>query len=206
MLRQGSGAMRLFALPVILSLLPACEMGFPAGSEPQGELKFLDMGDQPKLKPQRGDLLGENPTGMLTPPAGAIAVDEKPYPYAQDQVELAAAELHNPLPASPEVIEKGEFVFENVCIVCHGPEGAGDGNLTRLFPKPPSLMTQKVRDWTDGRLFHQAMRGQGSMPSHASVASKDDIWSVIHYIRTMQERLPVAPPDEGAASEGGEDQ
>ena len=45
--------------------------------------------------------------------------------------------------------------------------GAGDGELTALFPKPPSLMTQKVRDWPDGQLFHRPMRGQNSMPSHA---------------------------------------
>ena len=184
-------ARRVLALPLLLALLPACEMGLPTGAEPHTETNRLDMGDQPKLKPQRGDLLGEHPMGMLAPPVGALAVDEESYPYAQDEADLAAAELSNPLEASPEAVEHGQFIWENVCIVCHGDEGAGDGNLTRLFPAPPSLMTQKVRDWPDGRLFHQVMRGQGSMPSHASVVTKEDIWSVIHHVRSMQERLPV---------------
>lgn len=197
---------RLSALLLLALGLPSCEFGLPAGAEPHREGNFIDMGDQPKLKPQRGDLLGETPTGMLAPPAGSVAVDELPYPYAQDEGELAGAELENPLSADPDVLAHGEFVFENVCITCHGPEGAGDGHLTKLFPAPPSLMTQKVRDWSDGRIFHLPKRGQGSMPSHASVVSDRDIWSVIHHLRDMQARLAVAPAEDAASTpEGGED-
>ena len=53
-------------------------------------------------------------------------------------------------------------------------------------------MTQKVRDWPDGQLFHRPMRGQGSMPSHARQVDARDIWSVILYIREMQTVEPVA--------------
>jgi mono/diheme cytochrome c family protein len=196
--------LQLFAVLLLALCLPSCEFGLPAGAEPHTEGNFLDMGDQPKLKPQRGDLLGETPTGMLAPPAGSVAADEQPYPYAQAEGELAGAELENPLQADAEVLAHGKFVFENVCITCHGAEGAGDGHLTRLFPKPPSLMTQKLRDWSDGRIFHVPKRGQGSMPSQASIVSDRDIWSIIHHLRDMQARLPVAPPDDTAAtSEGG---
>ena len=90
-------------------------------------------------------------------------------------------------------------MYENVCIVCHGARGAGDGNLTLLFPKPPSLMTQRVRDWPDGEIFHRPMRGQGSMPSHARQVDARDVWSVVHYIRQMQSEEPVAPPPPAAA-------
>ena len=55
-------------------------------------------------------------------------------------------------------------------------------------------MTQKVRDWPDGQLFHRPMRGQNSMPSHARQVDARDAWSVIHYIRQMQKVEPVAPP------------
>lgn len=188
---------------VALALLSGagCEVGLPAGSEPHRELNFINMGDQPKYKPQRGDLFGEDPTGMRAPPVGAVATDEEPYPYDQKQGERAGAELENPLRPTPEVMEQGKFIFENVCIVCHGPRAAGDGHLTRLFPKPPSLMTQKVRDWTDGRIFHLPMRGQGSMPSHATQLEPHEIWAVIHYIRALQKAEPVAPPPPGAQSQ-----
>jgi mono/diheme cytochrome c family protein len=136
----------------------------------------------------------------MEPQPGTVAVGEKPYPYAQNEADKAGAELVNPLKPTPDVIAHGKFVFENVCITCHGPRGAGDGHVTALFPKPPSLMTQKVRDWPDGQLFHRPMRGQNSMPSHARQVDERDAWSVILYIRELQKVEPVAPPPPVPAS------
>ena len=179
---------------LLVSALPACDLGLPAGRTPHREGNFLDMADQPKQKPQRGDLFGAKPTGMIEPQPGTVATSDNPYPFAQNEAELAGQKLVNPLPASPEVLAHGQFVFENVCIACHGKQGAGDGPVTALFPKPPSLMTQKVRDWPDGQIYHRPARGQGSMPSHARQVDARDIWSVVHYVRKMQRELPVAPP------------
>ena len=75
---------------------------------------------------------------------------------------------------------------------------------TMVFPTPPSLMTQKVRDWPDGRIFHVPMRGQNSMPRYARQVSQQDIWSVIHYIRKLQAELPVAPPADVGTAEGAQ--
>ncbi len=189
---------KLALLPLLAGLwagvLTGCDTGLPAGRTPHREFNFLDMADQPKLKPQRSDIFGDKPTGMLAPPLGAVAVGEMPYPFSQEQAEAAAVANRNPLPATKEVLAKGKFVFENICLTCHGPEGAGDGPLTWVYPKPPSLMTQRVRDFTDGAIFHRPMRGQKSMPSHARQISQDDAWAVVHYIRSLQDRLPVAPP------------
>ena len=186
-----------FAL--LVASLPACDVGLPAGRTPHREGNRLDMADQPKQKPQRGDLFGSRPTGMLEPPPGTVATTDTPYPFAQNEADLAGQKFVNPLPASPQVIAHGQFVYENVCIACHGKQGAGDGPVTALFPKPPSLMTQKVRDWPDGQIYHRPARGQGSMPSHARQVDARDIWSLVHYIRKMQRELPVAPPPAAAA-------
>jgi mono/diheme cytochrome c family protein len=190
-MRNAAPALLVAALATCLA---ACDLGLPAGRTPHREGNRLDMGDQPKLKPQRADVFGGRPTGLMEPPAGTVAVGETPYPFAQNQADLAGAELTNPLPASPEVIAHGRFVYDNVCISCHGPKGAGDGLVTQLFPKPPSLMTQKVRDWPDGQLFHRPMRGQNSMPTQARQIDMRDAWAAVHYIRAMQKVEPVAPP------------
>jgi len=198
-MRNAACALSLVALAALLS---ACDVGLPAGRTPHAEGNFLDMSDQPKLKPQRKDIFLARPTGIMEPQAGTVAVADAPYPYAQNEADKAGAELVNPLQPSPDVIAHGKFVYENVCITCHGPKGAGDGHVTALFPKPPSLMTQKVRDWPDGQLFHRPMRGQNSMPSHARQVDARDAWSVIHYIRQMQKSEPVAPavaPASGAS-------
>jgi mono/diheme cytochrome c family protein len=182
------------------ALVAGCDVGLPAGRTPHREGNRLDMVDQPKLKPQRGDMYLARATGAMAPQAGAVAVGEAPYPYAQNEAERAGAEVVNPLPPTPATLAHGRFVYENVCITCHGPRGAGDGHVTALFPKPPSLMTQKVRDWPDGQLFHRPMRGQNSMPSHARQVNAQDAWSVIHYIRQMQKAAPVAEPASAPAA------
>jgi len=188
-------------LGALTVLLTGCDVGLPAGRSPHTEGNRLDMVDQPKLKPQRNDPFGSGRVvSRLEPPIGAVAVGDTPYPYAQNEAARAGAELVNPLAATPEVVAHGRFVYENFCITCHGPKGAGDGHVTALFPKPPSLMTQKVRDWPDGELFHRPMRGQNSMPSHARQIDARDAWSVVHYIRQMQSVEPVAPPPATPAS------
>lgn len=191
---------RALAVGALAVMFAGCDVGLPAGRSPHREGNFLDMADQPKPKPQRADLYTARTPGSLEPPAGAIAADDTPYPYAQNEAVRAGAELVNPLRPTPGVLAHGKFVYENVCITCHGPRGGGDGTLTAVFTKPPSLMTQKVRDWPDGELFHRPMRGQGSMPSHARQIDARDAWSVVLYIRQMQSVEPVAPPPPAAAT------
>ncbi len=158
------------------------------------------MGDQPKLKPQRGDLFGGQPTGMLEPPPGAVATDEHPYPYAQDEAELAGQELVNPLPASPEVLAHGQFVFENVCIACHGAQGAGDGHGDHALPQAP-----QPDDPEGARLARRTASStarcaaRARCPATRGRSTQRDIWSVVHYIRKLQGELPVAPPPPTAA-------
>jgi len=158
------------------------------------------MGDQLKLKPQRKDLFLGRPTGLMEPQPGTVAASDTPYPYAQNEADRAGAELVNPLQPTPEVLAQGKWVYENVCITCHGAKGAGDGTVTALFPKPPSLMTQKVRDWPDGQLVHRPMRGQNSMPSHARQVDQHEAWAVVLWIREMQKTEPVAPPPAAPAT------
>jgi len=135
------------------------------------------------------------PTGLLRPPAGAVARGEHPYHLTQEQADLAAKQV-NRLEPTAKNIARGKWHFENICVACHGPAAAGDGEVARLFPKPPSLMTQKVRDWTDGRIYHVPMRGQNSMPSHSRLITREDLWAVVLYIRSLQAKLPVAPEPE----------
>lgn len=199
-MRNATRTLALVALTVFFS---GCDLGLPAGRTPHREGNRLDMGDQPKLKPQRKDVFGARATGLMEPQPGTLAVGDSPYPYAQNEADRAGAELVNPLQPTHEVLAQGRFVYENVCITCHGPKGAGDGVVTALFPKPPSLMTQKVRDWPDGQLFHRPMRGQNSMPSHARQVDARDAWSAIHYIRQMQKVEPAsatAPSAPGSAA------
>ncbi len=174
------------------------EYGLPAGTSPHREFNFLDMGDQPKMKAQRGDLLG-GPSFMPAP--GSIPRGFHPYRYV-GQPEQAERNLKNPLsPGDVGVAARGKEMFERLCVPCHGMQGAGDGTVVaKGFPQPPSLMTQKIRDWGDGHIYHVISEGQNIMPSYAAQTKPHDRWAVIRHIRTLQSSLPVAAPLPGASS------
>ena len=79
----------LGSLSLLMLVSAGCEFGLPAGDEPHREFNFLDMADQPKLKPQRAAPL------RVEAPVGAVSVDYHPYPYAADQGVLAGRQLEN---------------------------------------------------------------------------------------------------------------
>ena len=60
----------------LLAALAGCDVGLPAGRMPHREGNRLDMIDQPKLKPQRKDIFGSRPTGLMEPQPGTVAIGE----------------------------------------------------------------------------------------------------------------------------------
>jgi len=182
---------------LVLGAVACNEYGIPAGPSPHREFNFLDMGDQPKMKAQRGDLRGG--PSFLTPP-GAIPQDFEPYPY-KGQPDRAGVELNNPLSeGDAKMLERGKLMFERYCVPCHDATGAGKGLvIEKGFPAPPSLMTQKVRDWSDGRIFHVITDGQNIMPSYATQIRPRDRWAAVEWVRDLQSKQPVAPPAANAA-------
>ena len=54
------------------------------------------------------------------------------------------------------------------------------------FPNPPSLHSEKVRNWKDGNIFHVITEGQNIMPSYSSQLTRQERWAVVLYIRALQ--------------------
>jgi len=153
-----------------------------------------DMANSPAQKAYEYSADLPHHRSALTPPAGTIPRNYEPYPYKEDP-EGAGRNLKNPLPRTEEVLLAGQKTFNIYCIVCHGPKGLGDGPIIPKFPKPPSLQSEKVRNWTDGRIYHVITTGQNLMPSYASQIDPNTRWAVIHYIRALQRAENPAPGD-----------
>lgn len=153
-----------------------------------------DMADQPALKAQKYDPNLPHHRSLLTPVPGTIARDVQPYPYKGDP-EGAGQNLKNPLPATREILLAGEKVFKTYCSVCHGSEGLGNGSVVPPFPPPPSLHSEKIRGWSDGRIYHVVTEGQGIMPAYASQIEPEKRWTAIHYVRALQRAHHPKPED-----------
>lgn len=145
----------------------------------------------PAVKAQR---LGPFREPMRTPVEGTIPQNYQPYHYANDP-EGAGRNLKNPLSRDRVTLERGQKLYNTFCIVCHGSRGEGDGTVVPKFPRPPSLLSEKVRNWPDGRIYHVITIGQNLMPSYASQLDPTERWAVIHYVRVLQRAGNPLPSD-----------
>ncbi|HRK01030.1 MAG TPA: cytochrome c [Oligoflexia bacterium] len=152
------------------------------------------MADSPAVKGQERDSDGN---GMGVPPEGTVPQGYQPYAHRGDPD--AAKGLRNPLRSTKPVLARGKLMFETYCMVCHGRKGEGDGSIVPKFPRPPTLHSEKVRDWSDGQIFHVISDGQNLMPKYASQIAPEDRWAIVHYVRTLQRSLNPTAEDLKAA-------
>jgi mono/diheme cytochrome c family protein len=131
------------------------------------------------------------------PQPGTIPRGPLPLHYGTSPAEAvrAGAELHNPFGADARTVQRGKFVYQNYCLMCHGREGKGDGPVSqRGFPLPASLLGPTAVQMKDGQMFHVLTYGQRNMPAHAALLSREDRWKVIVYIRSLQKAAGVKRP------------
>src|SRR5690606_31486201 len=99
--------------------------------------------------------------------------------------EEAGKTYQNPLRRTAAVLERGRHVYNQTCIVCHGPGGEGNGTIVPKFPRPPSLLSDKIRNYPDGSIYFIISHGQNLMSSYASQIMPEDRWAIVHYIRAL---------------------
>ncbi len=178
--------MRLATLITVGSLaviLGACS----GGKEPNVEL-IQDMMESPAVKSQEYDESSPASRGMRVPPPNTVPVGFKPYRFAMDYE--GAMNNSNPLAGdfSSEVLITGQKYYDIHCAVCHGEKGDGKSLVgEKMALKPPSLFSDKVKNWKDGQIYHVIQVGQGIMGPYASHIPKEEWrWAVVQYIRHLQ--------------------
>jgi len=155
---------------------------------------FSWMDTQEKVVVQSKFSLFDNGAGMQEPVEGTIARGFKPYPF-KDNPEEAGKLLVNPLIPDEENLEVGKNKYNIYCSPCHGYLAVGDSRLNDQFPNPPSLHSEKVRNWSDGRIYHVIVEGQNVMPSYTYQLSRQERWAVVNYLRVLQRSLNAKETD-----------
>lgn len=156
-------------------------------SKPNVEL-IQDMMVQEHVKPQEEESFFADKQGSRLPPENTKPVGFRPYKFKTDP-DGAAKNLRNPLSAdfSDSVLKLGSKYYETNCTVCHGMRGDGNGPLKTKYPIPiPSLLSEKVRKWSDGSIYHVITMGQGTMGAYASHIPDKYRWQTVNYIRKLQ--------------------
>jgi mono/diheme cytochrome c family protein len=128
------------------------------------------------------------------PPEHTVPVGFKPYKYGAN-FEMANKENKNPLAGDESVgaLMVGQKHYETNCMACHGMTGKGDGPVgTKMSVKPPPLISDKIKGWNDGGIYHVITMGQGTMGPYASHIPQASRWQVVNYIRQLQKNSKEA--------------
>ncbi len=190
MMKQDSTIKKIsfLASALVLGTLTLSGCTNSTHKEPNVEL-IQDMMDQPALKAQDYEPSAPLKGSSRLPPEGAVPRGFSPYPYHND-VAMAEKMLKNPVAGqlSPEILSVGQKKFETYCLVCHGPQGHGDGPVSeKMVLKPANLVGEKILAVNDAHIFHVITDGYGGMASYIyQIPNDQDRWAIVNYVRSLQ--------------------
>ncbi|HWY07915.1 MAG TPA: c-type cytochrome [Candidatus Acidoferrales bacterium] len=113
------------------------------------------------------------------------AADAKPPSDAPKQ-----ASPSNPTKASPTSLSSGKKKYGQDCAMCHGKEGAGDGDLAEdMKLKLKDLRNaDALKDLNDGDMYNLINNGKGKMMGEEGRLKPDEIWDVVNFVRSLSKK------------------
>ena len=117
-------------------------------------------------------------------------LDDMPPPFTKMDVLLDAevvVNLPNPLSPTEESLDRGEELFLRFCAPCHGADGTGvTGYIIPAGYPYYSLVSDRVKAFSDGYIYGMIRAGRGNMPSYGHRITHFDRWNVVNYLRVLQ--------------------
>jgi len=96
----------------------------------------------------------------------------------------------NPLTVDAKLLATGKAIFKEKCQKCHGASGKGDGPDADPDAQEDMDLTRADRATknSDGVMFYKVFNGRKKpkMPAQKDELTKDQIWSVVAYAKTLR--------------------
>lgn len=131
--------------------------------------------------------------GLLTlsSPAQETKTEQGKAP-AEQEVSPEVVNRKNPVARSATSIAEGKKLFGIDCVMCHGPEGDGKGELavTMKLSPPDFRDDTAMKKFTDGELFDIITNGIRKMPPEGKRATPEQTWNLVNYVRSFAQKGP----------------
>ncbi len=120
--------------------------------------------------------------------AGMLFVSALAFGQTKPWVAPASADaLKNPFANNEEATRKGKKLYNQLCNICHGDKGKGDGMAgAALVPKPANFTSDKVQAQSDGAIFWKMTEGRPPMAAYRDILKEEERWQLVNYIRTLK--------------------
>jgi mono/diheme cytochrome c family protein len=128
---------------------------------------------------------------------------EQPLPVAANSIPVEGAAYvegmgapTNPIEADKVSLTRGAELFSLNCVICHGPQGKGDGVVGAALVNPPDNLTDaEFRALSDGAIFLFISNGvvinnQRRMPALNENLTVRERWDVVNYVRKVIQAQP----------------
>jgi len=107
------------------------------------------------------------------------------------QGNAGAAQLKNPVAATPDSVGEGKRIYQRFCASCHGANAEG-GAGNDLIPAAPDLTDKEWKHGsTDGEIFDVIKNGVPpdlNMIPFGDQLKDTDIWNVVNYLKSVAKK------------------
>lgn len=149
---------------------------------PNLDLQFKDI-------PQSGNTFFADRKSSRDPVEGTVARGATTYVLGQGDIEAAETNNVDPdMPKSAFVMSRGQNRFNVFCSPCHNYDAKGDSKVAVRgeWAGIPDLTRPETSALSNARIFHIMSAGQNLMPSYADKLSPVDRWTIVYYLRSLQ--------------------
>lgn len=99
----------------------------------------------------------------------------------------SANDIKNPFAGDEAATLKGKKLFNQMCAICHGTKGKGDGMAgASLYPKPSDFLDTNIKNESDGAIFWKITNGKPPMAAYKDVLSEEQRWYLVNYLRKLE--------------------
>lgn len=84
-------------------------------------------------------------------------------------------------------------------MICHGPDGQGDGPAGAALNPPPSNLRAMAGQHSDGDFAWKIANGRGAMPAWSGTLTDNQIWDLVNYVQNL---APPGKKQDSSSHEG----